>query len=479
MERETTRSPGRMEVDVGPPTPSNAEMDPHDALNAVLHDVNDYNKLCATLERIHEAVETHYAAASRTPERRARAVGDAFQCAAQRLERCWMRNRDALRETRESSSLYARDVMELDQLLHVLKCLCLVNTYACDGARIAIDERLSAAGMSSVASRGLAMCGKPITRYAVSELREATWQVAARWREARVDHELELLLELLELRYGMLLRCAFREDVHDVREFRHDADDPRGPGWYVISETMISEMTAFFGDVAEALWTKSAFPALAAPYGARAQCEAPTALQAAAVVRLLRQHCADAKSNETLQRAYRLRYMEAALRLGERDAFAPSNLLFQPNAQNVLRARRGSNQHGVLQHRALEPVLDVLSRLRDGGEAACSERLTWEQDAAVICAADGYFKSRYKLRWAGRFLVHAREYRTKRALFAQVTPPLVFDACNGFDVYYGGYVLETACLPASIALWIFITARYFDRKFCKSLSDLSDEIRGC
>jgi hypothetical protein len=435
--------------------------------------VYDWENLAIALERAHAATSAFYLSLARgsvSPGERARAAA-CFADTARLLESFWMRERDALDDERCNKADDAlEESTDAQTLLHVLRCLCLVNVLACNDRLAHVVRGVEAAGLPSVAGQDLVMARGPVLGYSASELRDALWQLAARWSGIAVDENVELYLETLELRYATMLRCELGADTHDVEEFRTGA---RATGaaaggaaderLYVCSAKMRSEMTAWFGAFTDALWTRGAFPRRDAERLGGSP--PPLLLRAGRVTRALARFCEVTRSADELQRVYTRECGAASLRPGECDAFAPENPLYQPSPHNVLRTRRGPRPHQAVQRKALRPVLDVVKRAQEKMEAANCLRnagLTWDEDVSILCATDMFFKNRYQVEWKRLFVVHQSEFRERNRAFARGGPPVLFNDCNGFNVVHDGALLVTDCLPASVALWLRIVGEEFD-----------------
>jgi len=396
-----------------------------------------------------------------------------FKNQVQRIDAMWMENKYELcDERRIKSDIESEKSVDSIVLLETLKCMCTINIFISDDELLERTSMVSVLDIPSVERQRLAMANGPILEYTVSELRDALWQFVSMWKCIHIDNDVLWYIEILELRYAMFLRCAFDETVHDLQEYRQAVEDSFPPV-YTCTPAMMSEMTAQFGGLCDAVWTRQAFDTQTI---FSSEHDYPPLELVSKVARTLRAFSEITKSVSALQKMYTNLCMDSSLRPGEVDIFAPENPLYPVSAHNVVIMCRGSKQHSAVQNLSLRKMRDVLQIVCDKIDTAKTAKeatLTWDEEIAVVCAADMLFKNRFRLDWESTFVVYQAEFRRNRQKFSGDGLPLLFNNCTRFNVWHGGTLFETNNVVASFAVWLDIVRRdYGGRAEGRNILDL-------
>lgn len=404
---------------------------------------------------------------------------DYFKDHIRRIEAVWMENRDPLvDERRIKSDIESEKSVDSAVLLETLKCMCTVNLLISDDDFMERAVQLSAIDIATIDEQRLAMADGPILCYSVSELRDAMWQVVAMWRNITINDSVTQYVELLELRYALLLRCAYDGSVHDVPEYRQSVDGAENLGgvtMYTSTPAMMVEMTAQFGGLCDMMWTKTAFDARVV---FRSSClDQPPMNVVVRMAETLRIFSEVTKSLSTLQQTYVERCLACSLRPGEADIFAPENPLYPVSPHNILLMCRGRKQHAAVQDLALRKIRDVMQIVCNKINAATTPEdaeLSWDEEVAVVCVTDMLFKNRFRLDWEQLYVVYQAEFRAQRQKFSGVDSlPLVFNNCTRFNVWHRGTLIETNNAVASVVVWLdLVRTVYAGRAENRDISSL-------
>ena len=355
-------------------------------------------------------------------------------------------------------------------LAHKVICNCLLGLAICSNK---IESTICATSFNIVKTCKLAMSARPILSYTMTELRDAVWTLAASWNDIVFVLELVNYVAYLELRYAMLLHCAYPGSVQNLKKYVIESSN----GECICNESCMRFMETKFSTMNYILW-------IAMRYERQAYCpvESDAIQHGECVVRLIKllyEFYQKTQTKDGITSTFLTTCIGAYVHIGDVERFAPENQLYPMDYHTVIQIIQGIPKHGAMCHRLSTPVLELIQDLHDrvctmNVKTIYEIRLSMKEELLIIVLFN-FICIRFGFPWAQRFVINRGEFLQAAELFEE-NLPLIVNHCNRYIYYHEKRYYECGSVLSSIIFWMEHMNEHNDCKYdgnsCKNIADV-------